>query len=316
VATVEREKIPGQALARPGARRSGVWSRNGGLRRFLWASLWLLPCYIGLIGFSAGAVLYSLAISLTKWDIVSTPQWVGVGNYANMVHDPLFWKVVGNTFYYTVVSVPVGVILSLLLAIALNQKLRGMTIYRTMYFMPVVSSTVAIALVWDWMFNPQFGLVNFALSLFRIPGPEWLGSTTWAMPALIIVGVWKGLGYNMVIFLAGLQGVPEDLYDAAQIDGANAFQRFLHITVPMVSPTTFFVVVLSIIGSFQVFDATYVMTQGGPANATLTLAYWVYQNAFQYFHMGLAASEAYALFAIVLVFTLLQFWLQRRWVNY
>jgi multiple sugar transport system permease protein len=166
------------------------------------------------------------------------------------------------------------------------------------------------------MYNPQFGLVNLVLSLAHVPGPEWLGSTTWAMPALIIVGIWKGLGYNMMIFLAGLQGVPEVLYDAGQIDGANAWQRFVHITVPMISPTTFFVVVLSIIGSFQVFDSTYVMTQGGPANSTLTLAYWVFENAFQYFHMGLAASEAYVLFAIVLVFTLLQFWMQRRWVHY
>lgn len=297
-------------------RRSRRWARNSPFGQFLRASLWLLPTYIGLIGFSAGAVIGALGISLTKWDIVSPPVWVGTQNYVNMARDPLFWKVVVNTFYYTVVSVPVGVVLSLLLALALNQKLRGMTVYRTLYFMPVVSSTVAVALVWDWMFNPQFGLVNFALHIVGIPGPEWLGSTTWAMPALIIVGVWKGLGYNMVIFLAGLQGVPEDLYDAGQIDGANTVQRFLYITVPMISPTTFFVVVLSIIGSFQVFDTTYVMTQGGPANSTLTLAYWVYQNAFQYFHMGIAATEAYALFAVVLVFTLIQFWLQRRWVYY
>jgi multiple sugar transport system permease protein len=297
-------------------RRSRPWAHNRGLGQFLRASLWLFPTYIGLVGFSAGAVISAFAISLTQWDIVSPPIWVGLGNYTNMVHDPLFWKVIGNTFYYTLVSVPIGVILSLLLALALNQKLRGMTFYRTLYFMPVISSTVAVALVWDWMFNPQFGLVNYALSLIQIRGPEWLGSTTWAMPALIIVGVWKGLGYNMVIFLAGLQSVPEDLYDAAQIDGANTIQRFFSITIPMISPTTFFVVVLSIIGSFQVFDATYVMTQGGPANSTLTLAYWVFQNAFQYFHMGIAATEAYALFAIVLVFTLIQFWLQRRWVYY
>jgi multiple sugar transport system permease protein len=303
-------------LARRRQKRSGIWARNSGLRRFLWASLWLLPCYAGLIGFSAGAVIYSFAISLTRWDIVTTPVWVGTANYANMVLDPLFWKVLGNTFYYTVVSVPVGVALSLMLAIALNQKLKGMTIFRTLYFMPVVSSTVAVALVWDWMFNPQFGLVNYALSLIHVTGLEWLGSTTWAMPALIIVGVWKGLGYNMVIFLAGLQGVAEDLYDAGQIDGANAYQRFLYITIPMISPTTFLVVVLSIVGSFQVFELTYVMTQGGPANSTLTLAYWIFQNAFQFFHMGIAATEAYALFAIVLLFTLLQFLIQKRWVYY
>ena len=286
-------------------------------REAIEAYVLLLPTLVGLVVFTAGAVIAAFLISFTRWDIVTPAEWIGIGNYQRLATEPLFWKVLGNTFYYTILSVPLSLVLSLILALALNQKIRGVTIYRTMYFLPVVSSTVAVSLVWYWMYNPEFGLINYALAkLFKINGPAWLSSTKWAMPAIIIMSVWKGLGYNMVIFLAGLQGVPQELYEAARIDGATGWQQFRNITLPMISPTTFFVLVMSTISSFQVFEQTYIMTKGGPAYSTLTLVYYVFQQAFQWYHMGYAAALAYVLFAVILVITLLQATCQRRWVHY
>jgi multiple sugar transport system permease protein len=213
-------------------------------------------------------------------------------------------------------SVPAGTVISLILANILNQKIRGTTFYRTAYFLPVVSSSIAVALVWAWVFNPDFGLVNEILSTFGLPRLKWLASSTWALPAIVIVSVWRGLGPSTVIFLAGLQGIPEELYDAAKIDGANARQLFRHITIPMLSPTTFFVIVVSIIGSFQVFDLVFMMTQGGPGRATLVLVYYIYQHAFRWFGMGYAASIAFVLFIVIFVLTLIQLRLSGRWVHY
>lgn len=286
-------------------------------REAIEAYILLLPTLVGLAVFTAGAVIAAFLISFTRWDIVTPAEWIGIGNYQRLATEPLFWKVLGNTFYYTIFSVPLSLILSLVLALALNQKIRGVTIYRTMYFLPVVSSTVAVSLVWYWMYNPEFGLINYALEkLFKIHGPAWLSSTKWAMPAIIIMSVWKGLGYNMVIFLAGLQGVPQELYEAARIDGATGWQQFRNITLPMISPTTFFVLVMSTISSFQVFEQTYIMTKGGPAYSTLTLVYYIFQQAFQWYHMGYAAALAYVLFAVILVVTLLQAKFQGKWVHY
>jgi len=216
-----------------------------------------------------------------------------------------------------VLAVPASVLAALALALLANTTLRGITFFRTVYFLPVVSSMIAVALVWSWMFNPRYGLLNTLLhSLFGIQGPAWLDDTSWALPAMVIVTVWKGLGYSMVIFLAGLQNIPVDLYHAATLDGAGAWARFRHVTLPLLSPTTFFVLVITLINAFQVFEQTYVLTKGGPANSTVTLSYYVYQNAFQFFHMGLAAAVSYVLFALLFGVTLLQFRLQRRWVFY
>jgi multiple sugar transport system permease protein len=279
--------------------------------------LYLLPVFIGIVLLTGGAIVASFLLSFTRWDLVSAPVWEGARNYREMFGSDLFWKTLGNTFYYVLLAVPLSVFSALALALLVNRKLRGITIFRTLFFFPVVTSMVAVAVVWSWLYNPEFGLVNYLLrTFFGIEGPRWLMSSSWAMPAIALMSVWKGVGYNMLIFLAGLQSVPGTLHEAALIDGAGAWRRFWRITFPMLSPTTFFVVVITLIGSFQIFEQTYMLTQGGPANSTLTLSYFIYQNAFQYFRMGYATAMAYLLFGATLIATLMQFRLQKRWVYY
>jgi multiple sugar transport system permease protein len=292
-------------------------ARRRARRRWSWTNyLYILPTLLGMLFFNVGAVIYSFAMSFTRWEAVFV-NWVGFANYQNLFASSLFWQTLSNTFYYTLGFVPLSMLAGLVLALLVNQKLRGITIYRSIYFAPVVTSTVAIALVFSWLYNPDYGLINYLLwTLFHIQGPPWLASTTWAMPALILLGVWKSMGFNMVIFLAGLQDIPEELYEAARIDGAGLWGQIRHVTLPLLSPTTFFVLIISIIGSFQVFDQTYVLTQGGPANATLTLSFFIYEMAFEWFHMGYAAALAYILFLVILVVTLIQWRLQGRWVFY
>ncbi len=279
--------------------------------------LYLLPTLIGLLLFSAGAVAASFMLSFTSWDIISPPRWIWLGNYADLWKSDLFWEVVRNTLVFVLLAVPASVCAALGLALLVNTGLRGITVFRTAYFLPVVSSMIAVALVWSWIFNSQYGLLNYLLRvIFGVRGPSWLDDTTWALPAMVIVTVWKGLGYSMVIFLAGLQNIPADVYHAATIDGAGPWRRFRHITLPLLSPTTFFVLVITLINAFQVFEQTYVLTKGGPANSTVTLSYYVYQNAFQFFQMGKAAAVAYVLFAFLFALTLAQFRAQKRWVFY
>lgn len=277
----------------------------------------LIPTLVGLFLFTLGPVLVAFGISFTKWDLTSPPTWVALGNYNAMLFlDSLAGVSLLNTVYFVVGTVPTGVVLALLFAVALNQKIRGVVFYRTAYFLPVISSTVAISLIWEWLYEPQYGLLNYVLGFLGIRGIQWLGDPNTAMPSIMIVSIWRDLGFNMVIFLAGLQAVPQELHEAAAIDGAGSFERFRFVTLPMLSPTIFFVIVLSIIGSFKVFDQAYVMTQGGPLNATTTVVYYIFTQAFQWFHMGYAAALGYVLFAIILAFTLLQFKLQRSWVHY
>jgi multiple sugar transport system permease protein len=291
--------------------------RYPGLFQWLDALPYLLPTLLGFFIFILGPVITSFLIGFTRWDLLTPPRWIGLENYYKMFFDmPLFWTILRNTFYYTLLYVPASVVLPLLVAIVMNQQLRGITFYRSVYFLPVVTSTVAVALVWQWLYNPQFGPINYLLGLVGIRGPEWITTPQWAMPALVLMSVWQGLGYNMVIYLAGLQGIPEEFYEAAAIDGANMWHRFRYITVPLISPTTFFVLIISLIGSLQVFEQTYILTQGGPAYATLTISYYIYQQAFQWFHMGFGAALSYVLFVIILIFTLVQFRLQRLWVFY
>lgn len=279
--------------------------------------LYLFPTILGLALFSAGAVAASFAISFTHWDIISPPAWAGGDNYVMLWQSDLFWDVFRHTLTFVALAVPLSVVCSLALALLVNTSVPGTALFRTVYFLPVVSSMIAVALVWSWIYHPEYGLLNYLLHVSGgIAGPAWLDDTFWALPAMVIVTVWKGLGYSMVIFLAGLQTIPQDLYHAATIDGAGAWKRFRHITLPMLSPTTFFILVITLINSFQVFEQTYVLTRGGPANATLTLSYYVYQNAFQFFQMGKAAAVAYVLFALVFLVTLLQFRFQKRWVFY
>jgi len=293
-------------------------SRPSGLRRAegRWALLFLAPSLIGFLAFTAFPVLSALLLSLARWDLISAPEFVGLGNYIQAAKDPLFWRVLLNTVYYTVATVPLGIIVSLAFAVILNEPIRGRLGLRAIYFMPVISSTVAVAMVWRWIYNPDFGMLNFLLSRLHLPTPGWLTSTTWAMPAIIMMSVWKDLGYGVVIFLAGLQAIPHHLYDAAAVDGASRWQQFWRITLPLLTPTTFFATVVYSINSFQVFGQVYMMTQGGPNYATSTMVYYVYQNAFQFFKMGYASALAWILFAFIFVFTLIQVRYQRTWVHY
>jgi len=261
---------------------------------------------IGILVFVLGPVIAGLLLSFTQWDILSSPRWIGIGNYKELLHDTLFWTGLKNTAYYVLLTVPAGMVVSLLLAILVNVPLRGVNFFRSTYFLPVVTSTVAISIVWKWLYNPEFGILNFILNLIGLPSKQWLSDPKLAMPCIAIMSIWHGMGYDMVIFLAGLKGIPTQLYEAAKIDGGSRTQMFLWITLPLLTPTLFFVLVMSVISSFQVFGEIYVMTNGGPGNATLTYNYFLYQNAFLWFKMGYAASLGYVLFLIIFLLTLMQ----------
>ncbi|WP_199621839.1 carbohydrate ABC transporter permease [Paenibacillus alkalitolerans] len=281
-----------------------------------WAFLLLLPNIAGFLVFTFFPVIASFLLSFTSWDMLKPIEWVGLQNYYDLWKDETFIKVLWNTIYFSAVSVPAGIFISLFLAIALDQNIKFKKFYRAAYFLPVVSSMVAVAVVWQWIYNPEYGILNYFLGWFGIDGPDWLTSTVWAMPAVILTSVWKNLGFNMLIFLAGLQSIPESYYEAADIDGAKWHQKFRYITVPLLSPTTFFVSVMSFIGSFQVFDSVFLMTQGGPARSTSVIVYYLYENAFKYFYMGYASAMAYILFFMVFLITLVQFWHQKKWGVY
>jgi multiple sugar transport system permease protein len=302
------------ATAAAGARRRGGYSLAA--QESLAGYLFILPSFIGFVVFLVIPILTSLGLSLFDWDLLLAPRFVGLQNYASLVQDQIFRAVLFNTVYYAFGLVPLNIVLSLALAVWLNTRLKGVTLFRLAFFLPVVTVTVAVALVWKWMYQPQVGLINVVLGWLHVAAPNWLGDTHWAMPALILMSLWKGFGYNMVLFLAGLQGIPPTIYEAALIDGAGAWQRFWRITLPLLSPTMFFAVVMTVISSFQVFDQAYVMTGGGPANATNTIVLYVFQNGFQFFRMGYASAIAWVLFAVIFIFTLLQMRMQGRWVQY
>lgn len=294
-------------------------SRGGNLarRETLTGYAFLLPNLAGFLVFTLLPVVAALLISFTSWDLLRPPRWIWFENYARMFNDALFHKVLGNTLLYVLGTVPVQMVLALLIALALNQKIPGQVFFRTAFFMPVVASTVAVALVWRWIYHADFGLLNsFLYAVGVTDPPSWLSSTRWALPAVIIMSVWQQIGFSMVLFLAGLQGVPQTLYEAARIDGAGTWARLRFITLPLLSSTTFFVLVIGIINSFQVFDQALVMTNGGPANATNTIVFNIYRYGFQFFQMGYAAAMAWVLFAIIFVVTIVQFRYQRNWVHY
>jgi multiple sugar transport system permease protein len=296
------------------ATRWRTWRRRYDLEGYLF----LAPDLVGTLVFAVVPVLAALALGLFAWDILTPPRFVGLDNYLRLAFDdPVFRQVLLNTTVYVLGTVPVRTALALLLAIALNQQLRAMSVYRAAFFLPTITSAVAAATVWRWIYEPNFGLLNSLLYAIGVQHPPtWLSSPAWAMPALILLGIWQGLGFQMVIFLAGLQGIPTHLYEAAAIDGAGWWARFRHVTLPLISPTTFFVLIISVIGSYQVFDQAFVLTEGGPGYATTTLVYYIYEYAFQFFKMGYAAAMAWILFAIVFVLTVVQFRAQARWVHY
>lgn len=266
--------------------------------------------------FGGGPIIASFVLAFMDWKLIAAPHWVGLANYSQLLlSDKMFRTSLGNTLFYTVFSVPLGILAAMLIAMLVNQKVPGQNIFRTIYYLPSVTSGVAVALLWVWLLNPTFGLINFALGLVGIKGPGWLSDVHWAKPALVLMSLW-GVGGGMVIFLAGLQGLPEHLYEAAKIDGAGPLRLFRHITLPMLTPTIFFMLVTSTIGSLQTFTNVYVMTNGGPGSATLMYGLYLYQNAFTFLKMGYACALAWVLFAVVLALTYLQFRGASRWVYY
>ncbi len=283
-------------------------------RNALWGYLLIAPALVFVFSFVLLPVIGGFGISLTSWDLLSPMEFVGLANYQKMVLDPIAQKTLVNTFYYTFVSVPIGIALSLLLAVLLNQKLRGLSLFRTVYYLPVISSTVAVGVIFTWVLDPSYGLLNQALGLFGIDPIPWLTSPTWAMPAVILVTIWRSLGFNMIILLAALQDVPPELHDAATIDGAGAWQKFWRVVVPLITPAIFFVTITGFIGSFQAFDLVYNMTQGGPARSTYLIGYFIWQQAFDYLNMGYGAAVAFVLFFLILLVTLVQWFTRRRWV--
>jgi len=283
-------------------------------REAIWGYILIAPGFIFVFVFVLIPVISAFGISFTNWNLINAPKFVGVDNYIKIFTDPVAVKTLLNTFYFTFVSVPISLALSLVLAVLLNQKIRGLTFFRTAYYIPVISSTVAIALVFAWIFDSNYGLMNQFLGLFGVSSIKWLTDTRYAMIAVIIVTVWRSLGFNMIIYLAALQDVPKDLHDAAAIDGAGEIQKFFNIIVPLISPAIFFTTITALIGSFQSFDLVYNMTNGGPARATYLVGYYIWEQAFKYLHMGYGAAIAFVLFFAILILTLIQWSLRRRWV--
>ena len=275
--------------------------------------IFMAPAILGMLLFSIGPMIASFLLSFTQYDMLTAPSWIGTQNYRQLIHDDLFLKSLRITAVYSLVTVPLILVLSFILATMLNQKIRGMSFFRSLYYLPTVMSGVAVAMLWRWMFNKQYGLVNTILGKLGISGPAWFLSETWALPALIVTGLWT-FGGTTLIYLAGLQGVPKELYEAAEVDGASRLRQHRHITLPMISNVTFFNLVMGVIGSLQVFAEPYVLTGGGPNNSTLLLPLYLYRNAFQYLKMGYASAIAWVSFVIVLVLTLLVFKSRSLWV--
>jgi multiple sugar transport system permease protein len=316
----------------------GVWRANQQSEGYLF----LLPSLIGFIIFVIFPIIASLVLSLYRWDLLTTPEFVGTKNYVDLATtDPLMGQVLGNTFFYMLTIAPVQLIFGFALAVVLNSGLRGMGFYRMIYFMPVVTSIVAAAMVFQFLLNRDTGVVsnwmwwvlerflemdfvaaNEGLSTFArtyLAPPDWLNDPDWAKPAVVLLTLWKNVGFTMVIYLAALQSVPQALYEAAEVDGASIWQRVRHITIPLVSPTTFFLLVIQMLGAFQIFEEPFVMTantQGQLPTASMSIVIYIYQNAFSFQRMGKAAAIAWVLFAIVFILTLIQMRWQKRWVHY
>ena len=294
--------------------RRGSLERREAIDGFLFISPWI----IGFLFFTLGPMIYSFYASLTEWDMLNPPRFIGLTNYQQLFTDDFrFTRSLWVTAKYSVLALPLGLAASLGIAILLNQKVKGLTAFRAIYYIPAILPGVAVAMLWKWIFNPDSGVMNLLLGKIGIQGPEWLTSPEWAIPAFVIMSIWAA-GAGMIIYLAGLQSVPTQLYEAAEIDGASAFQKFRNVTLPMISPTIFFNLVMGIIGSFQVFVTAFVITggAGSPAYSTLFYVLYLYQKAFNYFSMGYACAMAWVLFMIILALTLLVFWSGKRWVYY
>jgi len=276
-------------------------------RRALEGYLLIAPWVIGFLAFTVGPLLASLYFSFTDYDVLQPPTWIGLGNYAQMATaDPVFWTALGNTAFYTLLAVPLGLVAGLAVAMLLNQRVPGLAVLRSIYYLPSVMPIVANAILWLWLLDPNTGIINSLLRLVGGPQPGWLGDPNWAKPALVLMSLW-GFGQAMIIYLAGLQNIPAELYEAAELDGAGGWARFRHVTLPMLSPVILFNLIIGTINSFQVFTTAFIMTGGGPVNATRFYVLYLFNQAFGYFHMGYAAAMAWLLFLIVVAVALIQF---------
>jgi multiple sugar transport system permease protein len=302
-------RTPAAATARDTTPLRGRTARAG--------VLFLLPALSLICIFFFGPIIAALLLSFTDFDIyalsdIALLRFVGFDNYARLIDDALFWTALVNTFYFVLIGGPLSIAVSLGAAMLVNSTLTPFKgLFRTVYFLPVVTTLVAAAVVWRYIYHPRYGLLNYGLELFGLPTVNWLEDPTWAMPAIILMAVWKNFGYNMVIFLAGLQSIPRSLYEAARVDGAGSWQQFRHITLPALAPTFLFVSILTMIGYFQLFAEPYVMTQGGPSDSTLSVVLLMYEQGFRWWNLGYAAAVAFVLFLVILAATLIQLRLQR-----
>jgi multiple sugar transport system permease protein len=284
-------------------------------REALWFYLFASPWIIGFVVFLLGPMIASIYISLTDWDSFTAPKWVGVDNYVRLLtDDPIFWKALWNTFYYAAVSVPLGLVLGLWLANLLNKGIRLRKLFRTLIYLPTLVPLVATAMIFKMVLAPS-GPLNDGLGVFGIPGPSWLLESMWVKPALVLLSVW-GAGAATVLLLAAMKGIPRELYEAAEVDGASPVRQFWSITIPQLTPIIFFNLVMGLIGAFQVFSQVYILTKGGPDNASQTMVPLLFDQAFDFYHMGYASAISWLLFAVILAFTLVAFRTARRWVFY
>ena len=312
--TLRRPRLPAAGPARPPAGRGPGAAR--GLRRLATAAPFIGPSLAGVLLFLLIPVVIVLVLSFIQWNFLTPPRWVGLANFSSMVRDDHVFHALLISAYYVLWNIPLQTVLALALAMLLVRKMPAMGVFRALYVLPYMSTPVAMAVVWSWMFNAQNGLINHLLSLAGLHGPDWLGNTSTALPVVAMVNIWQYAGYNMLFFLAGLLAIPPQLYESASIDGASALRRFTRITLPLLNSTMLFVLVTDVIGSFQIFDTVYVMTQGGPGNATDVINYQIYETAFQNFDVGSAAAMSLVLFAVILIVTVVQFRFFRSRITY
>jgi len=312
------QRIPNPYHKGIGRRRLGRTT----ITNWFWGYFFIAPIIIGISIFSIGPLLYSFFMSLTEWNTLTSPEFIGIGNFIEIVRDPQIGREFFNTFKYMIGTVPIGISIAIVIAVLLNSDIRAKSFFRVAFFLPVVTMPTAIAVVWRFLLNSQYGLINYLFRPFGL-NPQWLGDPKYIMTALIIVAIWSGIGYDTVLLLAGLQQIPKTYYEAADMDGANPFHRFFRITIPLLTPTIFFLLITSMIGAFKAFDLVFMFSgvrtvaSGGPTTeAVRTMAFGIYQKGFLLLRMGYAAAEAVLLFAIILIVTLIQFRLQKKFVYY
>ncbi|GHU72685.1 sugar ABC transporter permease [Spirochaetia bacterium] len=277
-----------------------------------YAIVMILPNILLFFAFMLFPIIWTLIMSLNQYDLIGPMNFVGIGNYIAIFKDPVALETLRNTVVFTFITVPVGLVISLILAVLLDSGIHYQRVYRAAFFLPSITSWVAIAVVWQWLYNPEFGLINYFLGFFGVPSIQWLTTSKLSLISVCIVCIWKNAGYSMLLFLAGLQGISTNYYEASELEGAGPFQQLIHITIPLLTPTTFFVFVTSIIGSFQTFDIINLMTKGGPGRSSSLLAHYLYQNAFKYMKMGYASALAYLLFFVIMLITIINMQFEKK----